>query len=359
MRILFISRAYPPILGGIENQNHALSVWLARKAEVTTIANRRGKRFLPLFLPYAALTGLFLAPRYDVVLLGDGVLGIVGWILKKVYPGKRVVSVVHGLDMSYRDRFYQRWWVRTFLPSLDGLIAVSAATRELGIRHGIPAEKFSVVPNGIDLSDDGRVFTEQDLESLLGESVSGKTVLLTVGRLAKRKGVAWFVRHVLPLLPESTLYLVAGSGPEEVHIRDAIRESGMEGRVKLLGRVSDRGRLTLLRTAHLFVQPNIPVEHDIEGFGIALIEATSEGLPVVASRLEGLAEAITDGENGRLVTPQDPDSFRDAILSLSENDDARREFGRHAQAFTREHYRWDVISDRYMKVLSDMLPKSE
>lgn len=359
MRILFISRAYPPIQGGIENQNHALSVWISRKAEVTTIANRRGKRFLPLFLPYAALTALFLAPRYDVVLLGDGVLGIVGWILKKVYPGKRVVSVVHGLDMSYRSRFYQQWWVRTFLPSLDGLIAVSAATQEVGTRHGIPAEKFFVVPNGIDPSDDGRVFTEQDLESLLGESVSGKTVLLTVGRLVRRKGVAWFIRAVLPLLPGHMIYLVAGSGPEQGRIQDAVRESGMEGRVRLLGRVSDRGRLTLLRTAHLFIQPNIPVEHDIEGFGIALIEATSEGLPVVASRLEGLAEAITDGENGCLVAPQDPDSFRDAILSLSENDDVRREFGRHARTFTRKHYHWDMISDRYMKILSEMLPKSE
>lgn len=356
MRILFISRAYPPILGGIENQNHALSVWLARKAEVTTIANRRGKRFLPVFLPYAALTGLFLAPRYDVVFLGDGVLGIVGWILKTIYPGKRVVSVVHGLDMSYRSPFYQKWWVRTFLPSLDLLIAVSSATRELGIRHGILAEKFSVVPNGIEPSADPHVFTDNDLSSLLGEPVTGKTVLLTLGRLAKRKGVAWFVREVLPILPENVIYLVAGSGPEADHIRDAIRESGMEGRVKLLGRVSDRDRLVLLRTAHIFIQPNIPVEHDIEGFGIALIEAASEGLPVVASRLEGLAEAITDGENGRLVTPRDPDSFRDAILSLTEDDDARREFGRRASAYTREHYHWDAVSNRYMDVLSDFIP---
>lgn len=352
MRILFISRAYPPILGGIENQNHALSVWLARKAEVTTIANKRGKRFLPVFLPYAALTALFLAPRYDVVLLGDGVLGCVGWLIKRVFPGKRVVSVVHGLDMSYGSHVYQQWWVRTFLPSLDLLIAVSAATRNLGVRHGIPEEKFAVIPNGIEPPDDRTVFSPEDLGTFLGEPIADRIVLLTVGRLARRKGVAWFIRNVLPLLPDRTLYLVAGSGPEEEHIRQAMAESGMTDRVRLLGRISDRDRLILLRTAHLFIQPNIPVRHDIEGFGIALIEASAEGLPVVASRLEGLEEAIADGKNGRLAEPENPESFRDAILSFVEDDAARVAFGRRSAAYTREHFHWSVISGRYMDTLS-------
>ena len=55
MKILFISRSYPPVTGGIENQNAALAEWLPRHAEVTTVANRLGKKFLPFFLPYALL----------------------------------------------------------------------------------------------------------------------------------------------------------------------------------------------------------------------------------------------------------------------------------------------------------------
>ena len=55
MNILFISRAYPPVTGGIENQNYALSVWLPRYATVKTLANRHGRAFLPLFAPYEKL----------------------------------------------------------------------------------------------------------------------------------------------------------------------------------------------------------------------------------------------------------------------------------------------------------------
>lgn len=359
MRILFISRAYPPILGGIENQNAALAEWLPKHAEVTTIANRRGKKFLPVFLPYAAIVSLVLAPRYDVVLLGDGVLGCVGWVIKLFYRKKPVLSIVHGLDMSYASTFYQALWVKRFLPSLDGLIAVSCATRDLGVAHGIPIGKFSVVPNGMKPSDDPQTFSEKDLEALLGMPVSGKRILLTVGRLAKRKGVAWFVRNVLPGLPENTLYLVAGTGPEENHIREAIRESGVENRVKLLGRVSDYDHLMLLRTTHLFIQPNIPVKHDIEGFGIALIEATAEGLPVVASRLEGLQEAIADGQNGVLVEPENPASFISAIDRFLSDESERKRFGAQARIFTREHYHWEKISAQYIKILSDSIPKSK
>ncbi|MBP9752178.1 MAG: glycosyltransferase family 4 protein [Candidatus Moranbacteria bacterium] len=359
MKILFISRAYPPILGGIENQNAALAEWLPKHAEVTTIANKRGKKFLPVFLPYATLVSLVLAPRHDVVLLGDGVLGVVGWFLKIIYRKKPVFSIVHGLDMSYPSAFYQTFWVKRFLPSLDGLIAVSCATRDLGVGRGISVGKFSVVPNGIVPVDDLQIFTEKDLEAFLGMPVSGKRILLTVGRLAKRKGVAWFVRNVLPILPENVLCLVAGAGPEEDHIREAIRESGMEKRARLLGKVSDYDRLMLLRTAHLFVQPNIPVPHDIEGFGIALIEATVEGLPVIASRLEGLQEAIADGQNGILVEPENPESFRIAIGKLLSDEPERKRFGNQAKIFTREHYHWEKISAQYIKILSDSIPKSK
>lgn len=357
-KILFISRAYPPIVGGIENQNYELSVWLPKIAEVKTIANRKGKKFLPIFLPWVTLRALLLAPRYDAVLLGDGVLGIVGWCVKHCYPKKTVLSIVHGLDLTFTSKLYQNWWVRTFIPRLDRLIAVGNETIRAGVSRGIPQEKFTFIPNGVDTD---KCFIpdiadpKKELFAALGESIEGKQTLLTSGRLAKRKGVAWFIRNVLLKLPENVLYVVAGDGPDKENILSAIQETGLAKRVKMLGYVDDRTRNILFNTCDLFVQPNIKVEGDMEGFGISVIEAASCRIPVIASRLEGLQDAIKDGEDGFLVEPENAGAYVAKITELLSSDMHRRTFGEQARQYVIDHFRWDKIAKRYLGIIEETI----
>jgi len=106
MRVLFISHAYPPTVGGVETQNYELSIWLPKNAEVKTLANGRGKNFLPIWMPYTLFKCLFLAPRYDAILLGNALLAHMGWILKIIY-GKPVVLVAHGPELTYKNWIYQ------------------------------------------------------------------------------------------------------------------------------------------------------------------------------------------------------------------------------------------------------------
>lgn len=359
MKILFISRAYPPVTGGIENQNYALSVWLKRSAEVTTIANHYGKKALPIFLPYVMLRALFSVSRYDVVLLGDGVLGIVGFCIKLFYPKKVVVSIVHGLDLTYAKSFYQRLWVTRFLPALDGLIAVSRETHDAAIKKNISERKIVVIPNGVAPENLQKNATRKDLETLLGSDLTGKQVLLTTGRLAKRKGAEWFIRSVLPQLPSSVLYVLAGTGPEEENIRKAITQTNTTNQVKMLGRVSDTDRNTLFNTADIFVQPNISVAGDMEGFGIAVIEATACGRPVIASDLEGLKDAVCQNENGILVEAGDARAFKDAIASLLSDDAARMALGERALHYTETHFHWNIISRLYIEALETFIKNSK
>ena len=359
LRVLFISRAYPPVVGGIENQNYALSVWLGKHASVATIANRFGKKFLPLFLPYALLRTLVSAHKYDAILLGDGVLSVIGWATKIFYPKKAVLSVVHGLDITYPLFIYQLLWVRVFLPKLDRLIAVGNETIATGIAHGIAKEKFEFVPNGIDpKAHYNPHFTRHDLEGIVGKLESDTVVILTSGRLAQRKGVAWFIRNVFPLLPHNTLYVIAGDGADRDNIRSAVEETRLFTRVKRLGYVSNRARDILMNTCDIFVQPNIRVPGDMEGFGISVIEATSCGIPVIVSRLEGLKDAIADGKNGILAEPEDAEDWHKKIEHLISNKEERGAFGERARRYTARHFDWATIAACYAGIIQDAVTRT-
>lgn len=365
-RILFISRAYPPTVGGIENQNFELSVWLSKLTPVKTIANTRGRKFLPLFAPLALLQALFSLHRYDAVLLGDGNLAIVGWFIK-MFSNKPVICVIHGLDINYGSAslgvwyekvlifLHQKLWVGFFIKKLDKFICVGNETVRVAKEKGLAENKLVFIPNGVDTEKHLGEYSRADLEKVLDEKLYDKKVVLTSGRLAKRKGVAWFIENVLPKLPENTLYVVAGDGPDRNNIEMVVKKAGMQARVKLLGYVTDEVRNTLFNTTDIFVQPNIKVEGDMEGFGISVIEAASCKLPVVAAELEGLKDAIKDGQNGFLVESGNATAFAEKITSLLSNDAFRREFGAKARQYVIESYHWQKISSLYLDEIKKLL----
>lgn len=355
MKILFISHTYPPIKGGVEIQNYELFSALSKTEKCTLVANRN-RKLIPFFLPYATLRAIFTMHKYDVLLLGSGLLGITGWIVKKI-TRKPVVAVVHGLDLTYDRKWYQKLWVRTFISYLDKLIAVGNETVRAGVGRGVPESKFVFIPNGIDTEKYFAHHKREELAKILKTDIAEKYVLLTSGRLARRKGVAWFIRNVLPKLDDKILYTVAGNGPDKQNIIDAITETKQANRVFVLGKVSDQVRDTLFNTCDLFIQPNIKIAGDMEGFGISVIEAASCQIPVIVSKLEGLKDAIKDGENGFLVEPENPEAYVSKINSLLTDETYRKSFGQKARQYVLDNYQWKNIAKRYVEEIEETIKK--
>ncbi|MCH8063303.1 MAG: glycosyltransferase family 4 protein, partial [Chloroflexi bacterium] len=316
IRVLYVARAFPPTLGGMEMLAHQLSKSLSKHVELRLLVNRSGKIALPLFSLYVLIVTTWLARRgrIDVVLLGDALLAPLGRVLR-ITAGVPVAASVCGLDVTYPNRAYQ-FAVPSSVARLDMTMPISKATEtEVLARCGASTPTI-VIPLGVNPLPvpDERAVAEFKAQA----GVNGGAVLLTAGRLIRRKGVAWFVTHVLPRLPEGTTYMIVGEGDQADVVRAAATRAAVAERVRLLGRVSDEILALAYHAADIFVMPNVRVNGDMEGFGLVALEAAVAGLPVVASRLDGITEAVHDGRNGLLVTPEAPEEYVTVLRDLVE-----------------------------------------
>lgn len=352
MRVLFISRAFPPVIGGIEKQNYEISKALSQKTEVKLVVNRHGKKLLMPFCVFALYRIFRLRNQYDLILLGDGVLTILAWITK-LFSRVPVVCIVHGLDVTYSNFIYRKCWLQFFFRSVDKFIAVGNETIRQAELRSVDIGNFVFVPNGVDTKQSLPSYSRADLENFLAYKPEG-AVLLTLGRLVKRKGVLWFVEHVFPYLDASVTYLIAGTGSDEKTIKQKIAHLGVSDRVKLLGQVTDKDKKLLLSTADIFIQPNIRIENDIEGFGLVVLEAGLFGRPVLASKIEGLQDAIKSGQNGLLLEPENAGQYIKCIEQLLADRSELEAMGARAHDFVKNHYSWDSIANEYLRILKNI-----
>jgi glycosyltransferase involved in cell wall biosynthesis len=368
VRILFISRAYPPVTGGIENQNFGIAKALKSFADVQIIANKKGKKNLPFFLPWVSLKVLFLASRFDAIILGDGVLSPIGRMIKFFHPRQKVFSIVHGLDITFarKKSFLGRIYRLINIPALkhlDKLIMVGNSTIEEAIKLGIIRGKCVFIPNGIDPEDICEMHDRSALEKLLDTDLGGKKVILRVGRYVKHKGTDWFIREVMPKLPENYILVVAGGvvakktpGDENIYpvCQKAVDDNKLGSRVILFTNLPWRDMKVLFNTADLYISPNIRVEGSMEGFGINAIEGAACGRVVVASQLEGLQDAVTEGENGFLVEPGNAKEYVKTIMRILEDNKFRSEFSQRARNYTIQNFSWDVIAKQYIEAIKNV-----
>jgi phosphatidyl-myo-inositol dimannoside synthase len=268
-------------------------------------------------------------------------------------------AIAHGLDVTMPAKAYQRFVPHVF-DSLDMILPVSNATGDACIERGAREDDVVVVPNGIDESRigeppgtrRGRRDLLQSLQDPANPLSPNDFVLLSVGRQVRRKGFAWFIDEVMPLLPENVHYWLAGDGPEGEAIRASIDRRNLGHRVRLLGRIPEDDLARLYRGSDLFVMPNIPVPGDMEGFGVVMLEANLGGLPVVASRLEGIQDVIIEGANGHFIESGNAWDFSEEIMRYVYNWDRLDRASERAIRHVRDNFSWNSVAARYSNVIA-------
>lgn len=358
--ILYITRKFPPSIGGMQRFNEKLVKHLSQLEEIQLIKWGGSQIFLPFFIIYTFFRALLIIWTKNIhcIYVSDGVLSPLGLILKWCTK-KPTISNIHGSDIAFNSRLYQSV-IPKCLTKLDKVICVSETLKEECKKRGILIENISVIPNGVDIDDfshEKSVQNMQILENSLMTKLNGKKILLSVGRLIPNKGFNHFIKNILPLVlikHSDIIYLIVGEGPERKTIETTINDMNYQHHVKLLGELPmDSETLTRLYCqSDIFIMPNIPYPGKKEGFGIVSIEAGAAGLPVVASNVDGIVQAIKNGENGFLIRHDDFQGFADKVLELIKNDEYRISFGQKTREFVKQHYDWAIIAKQYQQEFS-------
>lgn len=361
MRVLFISRKYPPSVGGMERYSYHLARGLKRYVDVLPMTWGRRQIGLPIFVSWVLLEVLkqwLSGSKFDLIYVGDTVLSPLGWLVGGLYRVP-VVSTAYGLDVTFRFPLYQRFVVGCFLQRMSRIVCISKATQRACVARGVSALKTAVIHPGVEVPDDLPAVEEARawLERRINRTLSHALVLLTVGRLVPRKGVAWFVEHVMPALSktDNVVYIVVGQGPQASLLHSLVVERRLQDTVYFLGRVSEVDLRRIYAAADLFVMPNVRRKHDMEGFGLVALEAAAHGVPVLAADLEGIRDAVIPGQSGRLLPPGRADVWIEELKRVAQVRDDLARWGQEARESVRYSYSWDAMVRAYVKVFSELV----
>lgn len=359
MRILYITRAAKRgNLGGLELLSSSLSRELAHMPDTSVeVVAHRGSRATAPFFTLTCLPGaLKLCRHSDIIFLGDPLLSFAGWLLHRLHR-KPVAVIVHGLDITFKNPLYQAYlWL--FFRSFQLYLPISHHVNKLLGQLSVKGNRQVITPGIHD-----RFFApnihRSDLLNILPPTPyplqPNDIFLLTVGRLVPRKGHAWFIACVLPHLPSRVHYVIAGTGPALPDIRRAAASQNLTSRVHLLGRVTDERLRILYNTADAFIQPNIYVPDDVEGFGLVLLEAALCNRPVLAADIDGIPDAVHSGRNGLLVPAGDAMAWISALNHLATGN---LELPHNPRRHTQDTFCWDKTAARYRAALAKTISPS-
>jgi len=362
-----VSSEFPPQPGGIGSHAYNLALQLSKHGyAVTVIADERSfdgeeERAFDASLPFVVQRTAISSPRFlmyfkrivtifklvsatpQVIATGKFSLWSVGFC--SLFYKRDYIGIVHGTEVNFKT-FLLRSSIHWSLKRFHTLIAVSNYTKDLISDLKVPVV---VIPNGIDSNiwklptDDKRI------------ELQGHPTLTTVGNVTSRKGQQTVIRHLPKLITvfPDLHYHCIGLKTEAADFEALARQLEVAAHVTFHGRVEDSKLKSILLKTDIFVMLSSETETgDVEGFGIAVLEANALGIPAIGSTGCGIEDAINDGHSGILIDGRNPQAFLEGIQMLLEQ---QKRFKTGALEWASKHH-WEDIVAQYIRVLEANAP---
>lgn len=361
--ILIVTSEFPPQPGGIGTHAYNLALHLnASGYKVTLISDQRSYSGAEEVAFDAGLDfKVFRVPRlkwrfwmyikrliflYRLLKRADQVIASGKFSLWSVAAfsllfKRRFLAVLHGSEVNFKQPLLKKSIEKALL-RFDTLIAVSHYTKHL-VAH-LKHPNLVVIPNGYNADK-----WNPDIRA--SAQGSGKPLLVTLGNVTERKGQG----NVIRLLPELLKtyphleYHCVGIPTQQAQFQDLAEALGVAEHLYFHGRLADAPlQRLLLKSDALLMLSSPTATGDVEGFGIAILEANALGIPAIGATHCGVEDAIKEGYSGRLVAFDDSLAFSEALADLLNN---KQQYGLQSKLWAEQHL-WKQIIKRYLALLS-------
>lgn len=365
MHVAMVTSTPIPPEEGIGYYTTNLSKELQKRGHDVTIVTRGGLRgsrttyegvrvrrepFVPVYPVHVDLHGVFvnrrlrqLDPAPDIIHAQtpltpviDVATPVVSTIHTSVVEDAARISSLHPQALANKvvTRLSSKRLINNQAEVATELTTVAHSVKEeLDDHFGIT--DVHVVGNGVDLTEFNTTVPGTD-----------ESYALFVGRLSYRKGLSDLVDAWKKLPDGERIPLkIVGKGPLRDRLEEQIRQADMGTQIEMLGHVPRDELVRLYRQATLFVVPS-----HYEGLPTVLLEAMAARTAVVATAVSGALDVIDHGENGLLVSPQDPTSLRDAIRDVLDDAEFRDELATAGRETVERNYTWTAVTDRFLDI---------
>jgi len=290
---------------------------------------------------------IVLTHRVDAVHAGRVLPeGLVGWCVARLFR-KPLVIYAHGEEITTWRQSGKFRAMRFAYRHADRVVANSEFTRGELLKIGVAPDRVVLINPGVDVVRFRPGLACDDLRDQAGCGAAGQ-LLLSVGRLSRRKGFDQVIRCLPELLAEfpQLHYAVVGIGEDRDYLQGLAREFGVAERVHLLGHVSVADLPRWYNAADVFVLPNREIAGDTEGFGMVFVEASACGVPVVAGQAGGTASSVSEGVTGFRVDGASQSAVAGALRRLLADRTLAVQLGEQGRAWAEANFSWEQVAQR-------------
>ena len=266
----------------------------------------------------------------------------------------RIVALTHGHEVWWAKVFPFNLLLRRIGTGVDSLTYLGEYTRQMISRPLTQSAKSAMIKiaPGID-TDHFSPRNSANLRQSL--QLSQKKVIVCVARLVHRKGQDKLI-DAMPSILESIAnahLLIVGQGPYQSKLVKRVKKLGLEESVTFVGRINYEKLPEYICVGDLFAMPSRSRFGglEVEGLGIAYLEASACGLPVIAGSSGGAPDAVVDGKSGVVVNGTDITAIAKTVIKFLRDPEGSRQMGQFGRNWVVEKWRWEIWSQAFERLL--------